>query len=272
LINKIVLSLAIALSAIAAFFSIAGLVAIFSAAVIPIIIMGSFLEAAKVVSISWLYRNWKECPATIRYYLIIAIAILMIITSMGTFGYLSKAHSDQSIVSGDVLNKLEVYNEKINLIKENIDSSKKALKQNDEAVDQLMGRSKDERGAERAISVRKAQQSERVRIQGEIKTLQKDLDKLYEERAPILSQARKVEAEVGPIKYIASLFYGNSISSEVLEKAVRLVIILIVIVFDPLAVILLIAANHGIKKEKTLTRTNKKGIIEIDKNKITTFN
>ena len=285
MINHITFCIAILLSIVAAFFSVAGLSAIFSAAMIPIIIMGSILEAAKVVSVSWLYRNWGTCPATIKYYLIVAISILMLITSMGTFGYLSKAHSDQNLVSGDVLSKISIYDEKIKNIKDNIEVDRKILKQNDDAVDQVMSRSSDEKGAERAISIRKAQQGERSRIQREIETYQKELTKLNEERAPIAAQVRQVEAEVGPIKYIASLIYGNSVDSNALEKAVIWVIILIVIVFDPLAVVLLLSANHGFKHAENnkleiqqwvdnalkLKEKKKKGIIEIDEDQIATF-
>jgi hypothetical protein len=178
-----------------------------------------------------------------KTYMSIAVIILMFITSMGIFGYLSKAHLDQNIVSGDVMSKISIYDEKIKTAKENIDANRKALKQMDEAVDQSMARSNDEKGAEKAVAVRRSQAKERARLQSEIATEQKTIASLNEERAPIAADVRKVEAEVGPIKYIAALIYGDNPEANLLEKAVTWVIMIIVFVFDPLAVLMLLAAQ-----------------------------
>jgi hypothetical protein len=162
---------------------------------------------------------------------------------MGIFGYLSKAHSDQSLVSGDAVAKVAIYDEKIKISRDNIDANRKALKQMDEAVDQVMGRSQDEKGADKAVAIRRGQQKERARILVDIEAEQKKITSLNEERAPLAAEFRKVESEVGPIKYIAALVYGDNPDSNVLERAVRLVIIMIVLVFDPLALTLILAAN-----------------------------
>lgn len=234
---------AFVLSGIAAYYSVIGLVAIFSAAVIPVAIMGGSLEAAKLVVASWLYRYWKSIPFLMKAYFTSALVILMLITSMGIFGFLSKAHSDQSLVSGDVTAKIAVYDEKIKTAKENIDANRKALKQMDEAVDQVMARSTSETGADKAVAIRRAQQKERGRLLAEIETYQKTVTSLNEERAPIAAEVRKVEAEVGPLKYIAAMIYGDNPDENMLERAVRWLIILLIAVFDPLAVLMLIAAN-----------------------------
>jgi hypothetical protein len=238
---------ALSLSVIAAYYSIAGLAAIFAAAVIPIMIMGSILELAKVVVTLWLHEYWSRARWLMKLYLVPAVVMLMLITSMGIFGFLSKAHSDQSLVSGDVSAKIAVYDEKIKTEKENIDVSRKSLKQMDEAVDQVMGRSSDEKGADKAVAVRRGQQKERQRLLAEIAESQKRISALNEERAPIAAEVRKVEAEVGPIKYIAALIYGDSTDINVLERAVRWVIILLVCVFDPLAIMMLLAATESLK-------------------------
>ena len=238
-------------SAVAIYYSVAGLVAIFSAAVIPIIVMGVALEISKLAGTVWLKQNWTRAPYFIRAYLLAAIAILMLITSMGIFGFLSKAHSDQSLVSGDVQSRIAVYDEKIKTSKDNIDANRKALKQMDEAVDQVMGRSSDEKGADKAVQIRRSQQKERVRLQSEIQAEQKNITVLSEERAPIAAEVRKVEAEVGPIKYIAAFIYGDNPDSNILEKAVTWVIIIIVVVFDPLAVILLLASQYSFQWFRT---------------------
>ena len=239
-----ILATALLLSAVAEFYSIAGLVAIFSAAPIPVIIMGASLGLGKVIATVWLHNNWKRVGLAFKAYLIPAIAFLMILTSMGIFGYLSKAHSDQSLVSGDVQAKISVYDEKIKTSKDNIDANRKALKQMDEAVDQIMGRSADEKGADKAVSIRRSQAKERARLLSEIAAEQNTIATVNEARAPIAAEVRKVEAEVGPIKYIAALMYGDNPDANLLEKAVRLVIIMIVLVFDPLALTLILAANR----------------------------
>jgi hypothetical protein len=240
---------AICLSAVAAYYSIAGLASIFSAAVIPIVVMGSVLEFAKLVVASWIYRSWHQIPILMRAYFTTALIILMLLTSMGIFGYLSKAHLDQAVPTGDVSSKLAIYDEKIKTEKDNIEAARAQLKQMDSAVDQTMSRSDDSKGAERSLQIRKSQQKERANLLNEIGTAQGKIAKLNDERAPIASELRKVEAEVGPIKYIAALLYGDNPDQNILEKAVRIVIIMIVIVFDPLAVLLLMAASIQLKPE-----------------------
>jgi hypothetical protein len=231
------------ISAVAIYYSVVGLTAIFSAAAIPIIIMGSALEVGKLVCASWLKANWERAPRFMKYYMVTAVIVLMLITSMGIFGFLSKAHNDQTLVSGDVGSKIAIYDEKIKTAKENIEADRKQLKQMDEAVDQIMGRSTDEKGADKANAVRKSQQRDRIALAKDIETNQKQIASLNDEAAPIRAEVRKVEAEVGPIKYIAAFIYDRAPDESMLERAVTWIIILIVIVFDPLAVIMLLAAQ-----------------------------
>jgi hypothetical protein len=243
----LILFVAVLISAIAAYYSVVGLTAIFAAAVIPVMIMGGALEAGKIVATVWLHNNWQRAGAWFKLYLIPAIVFLMLLTSMGIFGFLSKAHSDMALTSGDVTSKIALYDEKIKIQRENIEANRRALKQMDEAVDQVMGRSSDERGAERAVQIRRSQQKERTRLLSEIEQSQKAITSLNEQRAPIAAEVRKVEAEVGPIKYIAALIYGDNPDQNLLEAAVRWVIILIVIVFDPLALTLILAGNKQLE-------------------------
>lgn len=246
-LSYITLAVALSLSIVAAWYSIIGLTAIFAAAVIPIIIMGSFLEVAKIVVTVWLHEYWHRCRLAMKLYLVPAVVMLMIITSMGIFGFLSKAHTDQALISGDVQSQIALFDEKIRTERENIEANRRALKQMDEAVDQTMGRSTDERGAERAVQIRRSQQAERGRLLREIEQSQRRIATLNEERAPIAAQIRKVEAEVGPIKYIAALIYGDNPDANLLERAVRWVIIILVIVFDPLAIMMVLAATESMK-------------------------
>ena len=259
---------ALALSACAAYYSVMGLVAIFASAVVPIFIMGTLLETSKLVVASWLYRNWKAVPVLLKTYFTVALIILMLLTSMGIFGYLSKAHLDQAIPTGDVSAKLALIDERIKTEKENINANRKELTQLDAQVDQTLARTTEASGADRSIAVRRAQQKDRVRILNEIGSAQSKIAKYNEERAPIASEVRKVEAEVGPIKYIAALIYGDHPETDVLEKAVRWVIILIVSVFDPLAVLLLIAANWQQKRDKEEIEPVQKQEVFIDEGEL----
>ena len=243
-------------SAVAIYYSVAGLVAIFSAAVIPIIVMGVALEVSKLAGTVWLKQNWNRAPYFIRAYLLAAIAILMLITSMGIFGFLSKAHSDQTLVSGDVQSKISLYDEKIKIERENIANAQQVIKQMDAAVNGVIttgdqevklrdGSTKVNSAAERSLQIRRSQAKDRALLTKQIEESQTKIVKLQEESAPIRAEVRKVEAEVGPIKYIAKLIYSDNPDTNLLEKAVTWVIIIIVVVFDPLAVILLLASQYS---------------------------
>jgi len=243
LFGSLIMLVAVTISAIAAWYSVEGLTAIFSAAVVPVIIMGGALEAGKLVATVWLHNNWQRAGWVFKTYLIPAIIFLMLLTSMGIFGFLSKAHSDQSLVTGDATSKVAIYDEKIATERENVAQAKKAIEQMNAQVDQMLGRTDSERGTDKAVIIRKQQAKERAALQSDIARSQKEIQKLQAERAPFAAEARKVEAEVGPIKYIAALIYGDNPDQNILERAVRWVIILIVIVFDPLALTLILAAN-----------------------------
>jgi len=238
---------AIALSIVAAYYSVIGLAQIFPGSYWPIIIMGSVLELSKLVTVSWLYNNWNVTTRWMRYYFLIAVLLLMGITSMGIFGYLSKAHIEHSTSLSPLIEKEFIYDEKIKVQKETIEANRKNLLQLDAAVDQVMARSTDERGAERSNQIRKAQQKERSRIADENTRAQAEIQKITEEKSPISLEIKKAESDLGPIKYVADVVYGTQ-DRDLIDKAVRLVIFVIIVVFDPLAVLLLIAANQTYRK------------------------
>ena len=253
---------AIGLSIVAAYYSVIGLAQIFPGSYWPIIIMGSVLEASKLVTVSWLYNNWNASVRMMRYYFLVAVILLMAITSMGIFGYLSKAHIEHSTSLAPLLEKEFIYEEKIKTLKETIENNRKNLSQLDAAVDQIMVRSADEKGAERSNQIRKAQQKERTRITDEIDGSQKAIQKIIEEKSPVSLEIRKAESDFGPIKYVAEVVYGTH-DRDIIDKAVRLVIFIIIIVFDPLAILLLIAANQtyqALKKAKEEPEEPKKAI------------
>jgi len=260
LLGFITLLSALSLSTIAAYYSIVGLTAIFAAAVIPVIVMGVALETAKVVTTLWLHYNWERAEWKIKTYLVSAVIVLMFITSMGIFGLLSKSHADQAVPTGDIQAQVLLFDEKIKTQRDNIESSRKALAQLDSAVDQMLARTDTEQGATKSANLRRSQKKERTRLQQDIDDSQKVITKLQEDRAPIASKFRQVVADVGPIRYIAALIYGDNTDQNMLEDAVRWVIIIIVAVFDPLAIILLIAATTSIdwaKAKKLIDREKK---------------
>ena len=251
---------ALALSASAAWYSIIGLTAIFAAAKIPIIIMGATLEVSKLVVASWLYRNWKEIPFLMKTYLTGALLVLMFLTSMGIFGFLSKSHADQSMNSGDVLAKIEMLEQKIQIEQSKIDSAKTTLAQLDTQVNEMIGRSTSTSAINRSITIRKQQDKERSVLIQSIEESQSRINELREELIPYKTQNRQLEAEVGPIKYIAALIYGENPDENLLEKAIRWVILLIVGVFDPLAVVMLIAANWSMRHRSESVSVSESGL------------
>ena len=257
------LAVALAISAVAAYYSIVGLTTIFAAAVLPIIIMGVILEIGKVTAAVWLKLNWHRAGLLYKLYLVPAVGILMLLTSMGIFGFLSKAHLDQAVPSSNVSSQVALLDEKISLEKENIDVARKALQQLDKTIDETIARSTSEEAVTRAANLRRSQQAERRRLQRDIANAQNNISGYTTERQPLAVQLRAIEAEVGPIKYIAALIYGDDIDSNLLERAVRIVIIIIVAVFDPLALILIIAAQQSLRWAKSESQTPDVQIIPI---------
>lgn len=239
-----ILLTALLLSSVAAVYSVTGLIAIFPGSVWAIIIMGGTLEVSKIAATVWLHKYWHRATIQFKLYLVPAIAVLMIITSMGIFGYLSASHVSQSASVGDITAQVQIFDEKIATERANIDANKKALTQMDAQVDQLLGRTTDDKGATKAAQLRKSQSRERKSLQNDISAAQKAIVAIQAERTPIASQARKATADVGPVLYIAALIYGDNPNADLLERAVRWVIILLVFVFDPLAIVLILAADQ----------------------------
>jgi hypothetical protein len=250
--SYLILLVAIAISGVAAWYSIAGLMAIFSAASISIAVMGSVLEVGKLVTAFWLYQNWRTVPFLLKTYLTIAVVTLMLITSMGIFGYLSKAHIDQTLGNGDNTIQIVELESQISNEQRRIDDAKLVTSQLDAAVQTLIKFDRI-RGKDGAISVRESQLVERAALSGIISEASERIKQLRTSKNELAKEQLKFEAEVGPIRYVAEFIYGET-NQQILEKAVRWVIITIIFVFDPLAVLLLIAANMSLSKPKTIVR------------------
>ena len=243
------LLVALAISAVAAYYSIIGLIAIFSAAVIPIAVMGIVLESGKLVTAAWVYHNWKRTPRLLKSYLISAVVVLMFITSMGIFGFLSKAHIEQTTVTSDNTLQIELIESQIQRERTTIKRAEDTLGQLDSALEKYV-----ELGAvTKGLNARKEQEAERNELNTTITESTETITTLTKEMSELNADRIAIEAEVGPIKYIAELIYGES-TTGVLEDAVRGVILIIVFVFDPLAVLLLVAANQSLLQESRRRR------------------
>ena len=239
----------LAIASVAAWYSIIGLTAIFSAAVIPIIIMGIVLEIGKLVAASWVYTYWKETAKLLRAYLVSAVVILMLITSMGIYGFLSKSHIDAGVGTNQTYVKVERLDSRIQSEQRVIDRAEKQLRTLDDALERYI-----ELGAvSKGLKKREEQEPERKLLQSTITKSQNKIDVYLDEKSEYELEIRNFEVEVGPLKYIAALIYGDDAKS-MLDETVRYVILLLIFVFDPLAVLLLIAANQSYRKEKPVEK------------------
>ena len=234
----------LAIAAVAAWYSIIGLTTIFSAAVIPIIIMGIVLEIGKLVAAAWVYNHWRETSILLKTYLVSAIVVLMLITSMGIYGFLSKSHIDAGINTGEISVKIERIDNRIASEQRQIDRAEKNITEMDITLEKTeYGFFDDSR-----LEERKRQTAEREQLNNIIKKSESEIDNLLDKKSEYELEVKNFEVEVGPIKYIAALMYGDE-ATNYLDNTVRYVILLLIFVFDPLAVLLLISANMSYRKE-----------------------
>ena len=252
---------AISISIIAAGYSIVGLATLFAGAVVPIIMMGSALEVGKLVAASWLYHNWNsDVPRLLKSYLFIAIIVLIFITSLGIFGFLSKAHLDQVKPTSSNNIKIELIDNQIKSQQLIIDRSQKTLTLLDKALEVYI----DKEYVTRGLKERKKQKPERDALTLAINEASDKIAELSDKKGSLKLEQDKIEAEVGPIKYVAELIYGEN-AKDMFDHAVRVVILILIFVFDPLAVLLLIAANISLRqwrRKREIAKTEKQYTLE----------
>jgi hypothetical protein len=238
------------LATCAAYFSIVGIMTIFAGAAFAVMIMATVLEIGKLVSTAWLHYEWDRINNLVRAYFIFAVLVLMFITSMGIFGYLSKAHIDQTIqVGGNNELKIEMLERKIQRQQDIINDSEKVVAQLDDTVEKLQEYDRI-RGPDGAIAIRSSQAEERLALNETIETSYNVIEDLQVELLPLKKEQISLEAEIGPLKYIAELVYGEENARDNFDNAVRWIIILLVFVFDPLAIMLLIVSTGAFKRDK----------------------
>jgi len=254
LFGLLTLFVALAISAVAAYYSIVGLMAIFAGATTAIAIMGIVLEIGKLICASWTFQNWKTSPVSIRFYFILAVVVLMLITSLGIFGFLSRAHITQSSPTALISERIERIDLKIDQRQTQIKRYQGRLDTLDQALQRYI-----ELGAiSKGLAKIGAMDNETSLLKTKVEGLENEIDDLSDEKYGLKTELNLAEVEVGPIRYVASMLYDD-VSESQLEEAVRWIIVLLIFVFDPLAVVLVIAANISLrdyrKERKMATKT-----------------
>jgi len=249
-VNHLAVLAALFLSCVSAYFSITGMAMLFSGATVAVMIMATALEFSKIISAAWLQRNWKTSPKLIRIYLILATVILVLLTSMGTFGYLSRAH----LATAD---SLQLSHLQIQPLQEQFDLEQSKLKNAQTSLDTL-DRFANTSNPKDAPFVRYLQKAERQRIDNQISDSTGKLEVLNSKLLPLKTKEAVTTSDIGPLKYIAEMIYGKDASNH-FDETVRFVIIFIVMVFDPLAIILLLAGNSSISNEVILPPKRRPG-------------
>ena len=245
---------AISISLIAAGYSILGLATLFAGAYVPIIAMGSALEVGKLVAASWLYHNWRRnIPKSLKAYLFTSIIVLIFITSVGIFGFLSKAHLDQVKPTAGNTEQIALIDKKIKQEEKIIERAEKTLAQLDKALDVYI----DKEYVSRGLKERNKQKEERDLLNKSINEAMEKIAELNNSKSSITIEQLKLEADVGPLKYVAELIYGDN-AKDHFDSAVRIIILILIFVFDPLAVLLLIAANISLRQWRGKRLENQK--------------
>ena len=233
-LNYLALATSLMMAGIAAYFSVIGMGIIFAGAYLSTIVMMSALEFGKIVTAAYLHLFWNQLNY-MKYYLALSVFVLMLITSLGIFGFLSKANIEQTL-QGDS------YTLEMSIIDKRIESKESQLQRLEDRVANLDNIIDTARPQDRNYIDRR-QKDERIEIANGIDIIVDDIVKLNSEKLPFQRLQLEQEGEIGPIKYVAEMLYGQDDANKYIDNAVRYVIIAIIFVFDPLALLLLITAT-----------------------------
>ena len=255
------LFLALVISGVAAYFSVVGLAAIFAATFIPVVIMGVSLEAGKLVAAAWLHENWSNPRVNFLHksYMTTAVVVLMIITSMGVFGFLAKGHTEQAAAQAPVMLQIAQKEQRLEQLNREIESLNGRQTQLDTAVNSIIANN-----ATGGLRARRQQTSERTEITRGVEAANAEINAINSELVPLKLEVSAAETKLGPIKFIA-----EAVGVTDTEKVVLLFILLLVVVFDPLAVILVLsgvmtisAALEDRRKRKDATEPRLPPLVE----------
>ncbi len=233
-LNYLALATSLMIAGIAAYFSVIGMGIIFAGAYMSTVVMMSALEFGKIVTAAYVHLFWNQLNY-MKYYLSFSVFVLMLITSLGIFGFLSKANIEQTL-QGDS------YSLEMSIIDKRLESKENQLGRLEDRIANLDTIIQTARPQDRNY-VDRRQRDERIEIANDIDIIVDDIVKLNEEKLPFERLQLEQEGEIGPIKYVAEMIYGQDDANKYIDNAVRYVIIALIFVFDPLALLLLITAT-----------------------------
>jgi hypothetical protein len=261
-LNHIARIVAIIISIAAGTISVIGLASMFSGAFIAVIIVASLLEVAKVVTAAWLEQHWKTLGYKLKSYLVSAVVVLMLITSLGIYGFFARAHIEQQIqmTTGET-SRLPLIESKIKVERQKLADLDKQIAQIDTAVSTMTEKSKATKDARSALAAAQQQRKTRDGLVASKDSIFAAITELETEKSRLENVVKKNEVEVGPLKYLAKLYYGEANASN-LEHAVQMLILTLVFVFDPLAIALLLASNHTASIRKQETKSARQEIVK----------
>lgn len=234
MINQLAFATSLLVAGVAAYFSVIGLATIFAGSFWPVVIMAGVLEIGKLVTAGFLHLRWSDINRAMRYYLMTAVLVLMVITSLGIFGFLAKANIEQTL-QGDS------YSLELSIIDKRLEAKEKELGRFEERLANLDFIIDTARPEDRNYIDRR-QRDERAQIAVDIDLVVADIVELNEDKMPIQREQLVQEGEIGPIKYVAEMLYGEDVAKDKLDNAARILIFFIIFAFDPLAVLLLVAS------------------------------
>jgi len=222
--------------------------------------MGCVLEVGKISAVVFLHKNWSNSPFLIRSYLIIAIFVLMLINSIGIFGFLSKAHIEQEVLNNSQITQTEIIQSKLDNEKTVLADINSQIVQIDNAITKLTEQGK----ANSSLAQGNAQRKERDKLVDQKNQHLKVIQDLTQEKINADDNNARVSADFGPLLYIANIFYGAASKAQ-LEATVRWIISILVFVFDPLALVLLVASQYSFRnRKKPLTDPRDNNTLNID--------
>jgi hypothetical protein len=235
----------LSLSAVAGFYSVVGLAMIFSGAYWPVLVLAGMLEVSKLVAVSWMYRYRQFAGYLLRTYFFGAILVLMCVTSMGIFGYLTRAHveSEAGYTTAQLtLQEIQLRETQLQEEREQVNAELKALTEQSTQLVTQLGAAQRLRGTQGAVTVQRENAARRTALLADLKRINGDLTTVQKERVVTETDTNKATADIGPLRYVAQAVYGND-DVETIRKSVVWLTGILMIVFDPMAIMLLIAAN-----------------------------
>ena len=234
MINYLAFLTSLLVAGVAAYFSVIGLATIFAGSYVAVLVMAGTLEVGKLVTAGFLHIRWSDINRWMRWYLSSAVVILMLITSLGIFGFLSKANIEQNLVGDNQSLELSIIDKRLDAKEAELDRIEERLANLDNIIN--TARPEDRNYIDRR------QRDERAEIAEDIDLVVDEIVLLNEEKLPIEREQLIQQGEIGPILYVAEMIYGEGVGKDKLDNAARILIMFIIFAFDPLAVLLLVSS------------------------------